>query len=54
MILNLQISGPTPLRGEILRLGHLGWVQPSEIDDAIPALRRALVDSGPTDPTTKA
>ena len=54
MILNLQIPGLTSLRGKILRLGHLGWVQPPEIDDAIRALRRALAEAGQTDPTTKA
>ena len=43
--------GHQRLRGEILRLGHLGWVQPPEVDDAIEALRRALAEAGPTDPT---
>jgi len=38
--------GQEGLRGKILRLGHLGWVQEPEIELALRALRRALADLG--------
>ena len=34
--------GQERLRGTIVRLGHLGWVQQPEIDAAVDALRRSL------------
>ena len=38
--------GQEGLRGKILRLGHLGWVQEPEIEAALRALRSALTDLG--------
>jgi len=38
--------GQEGLRGKILRLGHLGWVQEPEIEAALRALRSALADLG--------
>jgi len=36
--------GQEKLRGTIVRLGHLGWVQEAEIDDALDALRLSLLE----------
>ena len=38
--------GQEILRGDIIRLGHLGWVQQPEIDAAMDALATALVQMG--------
>lgn len=46
--------GQQRLRGEILRLGHLGWVQRPEVDAAIEALRRALEELRAAANTTRA
>lgn len=40
--------GQQSLRGRILRLGHLGWVEPQEVDHAVEALREALSELGST------
>jgi aspartate aminotransferase-like enzyme len=46
--------GQQRLRGEILRLGHLGWVQLPDIDAATDALRDALAEMGSTTGSTGA
>ena len=38
----IYARGQEKLRGTIVRLGHLGWVQEPEIDDALDALRLSL------------
>lgn len=40
----IYARGQEKLRGSIVRLGHLGWVQEPEIDDALEALRLSLAE----------
>jgi len=37
-------GGQGTLAGKIVRVAHLGYVEPAEIDDALSALERGLTD----------
>ncbi|PZC49867.1 MAG: aspartate aminotransferase [Chloroflexi bacterium] len=39
-------GGQGKLAGQIFRFGHLGWFEQQELDDAVDALRKTLVDLG--------
>ena len=39
-------GGQGKLAGKIVRIGHLGWFEQQDIDDALDALRSALIDLG--------
>jgi aspartate aminotransferase-like enzyme len=40
------IGGQGPLRGKIVRIGHIGYVDVHDVGAALDALERALVEAG--------
>jgi aspartate aminotransferase-like enzyme len=47
-------GGPGSLAGRIFRLGHLGWVNDDDLDQAIAALAKALPELGYSSPRKRA